>query len=524
MATATDSQSVEPGNAHEPRPDNQDRRGGITPASLFVVLLIGFVLVKVQFVFILVLVSLVLATTLDRPVTLLEKRFLIPRGLAILGLYLAFFGILILGGVLIAPSVREQVDIFITDAPLRLTDLRASWQSSGNGLLNGTGQQLLGNAIAALDNPPPPQQETAVNVLSSVVTGVVGLFATLVITFYYLMERSFIRSVILNEMSPRMRHRVARIWDDAEAKVGGWLRGQLTLCLIIGLAAAVGYGIIGVPFWPVLGLWAGITEIIPVLGPWLGGIPAVVLALTVSNELALITAAIAIGIQLSENWVLVPRVMRGAVGLTPLTVFIAITVGAAFYGIIGTLLAIPIAAFVQVIVTTFLDERRDSKQPRPRGAIPAWRWMRVSSRDSDPRDGNGTDGPVPVPGPSLASSATGSRPPHTSTFTSANTRGDRRPPPPASAQPASSSAPSSDHPSTATASGRPASASSQSASTMPRVAPGPGTPGGSRPAQGPRWTPEQLRRSAAPESSDSDIEHDDPPAPANRPAIGPGDQ
>ncbi len=524
MATATDSQSVEPGNAHEPRPDDQDRRGGITPVSLFVVLLIGFVLVKVQFVFILVLVSLVLATTLDRPVTLLEKRFLIPRGLAILGLYLAFFGILILGGVLIAPSVREQVDIFIADAPLRLTDLRASWQSSSNGLLNGTGQQLLGSAITALDNPPPPQQETAVNVLSSVVTGVVGLFATLVITFYYLMERSFIRSVILNEMSPRMRHRVARIWDDAEAKVGGWLRGQLTLCLIIGLAAAVGYGIIGVPFWPVLGLWAGITEIIPVLGPWLGGIPAVVLALTVSNELALITAAIAIGIQLSENWVLVPRVMRGAVGLTPLTVFIAITVGAAFYGIIGTLLAIPIAAFVQVIVTTFLDERRDSKQSRPRGAIPAWRWMRVSSRDGDPRDGNGTDGPAPVPGPSLATSTPGSQPSHAASFAPANARGDRRAPPPASPQPASASAPSSHRPTAATASGRPASPANRSTSTMSRPAPGPGIPGGSRPAQGPRWTPEQLRRSASPESSPSDIEHDDPPAPANRPAIGPGDR
>ncbi len=525
-ATATDAQGVEPGNAREPRPDNQDRRGGITPASLFIVLLVGFVLIKVQFILILILVSLVLATALERPVQLLEKRLMIPRGLAILTLYLSFFGLLILAGFLIAPSVREQVDIFIADAPLRLRELQVSWQQSSNGLLSGTGQELLGSAIVGLDNPPEPQQGTAVNVLSTSVSVIVGLFATLVITFYYLMERSFIRTLVLNEISPRMQQRVARIWDDAEAKVGGWLRGQLTLCLIIGVAAAIGYGIIGVPFWPVLGLWAAITEIIPVLGPWLGGIPAVVLALTVSFEMAALTVLVVVIIQTMENWVLVPRVMRGAVGLTPLTVFIAITAGAEFYGIIGTLLAIPIAAFVQVIVTTFLDERRDSKQPRLRGTIPAWRWMRVSSRDGDPRDGSGSDGLAPVAGPSLATSATGSRPPHASTFAPAGPRTDRRPGATTPTQSAPSSTPSSDLPPAATASGRPASMVTQSTSAPPRPASAPGgSPGDSgRPAQGPRWTPEQLRRSAAPEASQSDIEHDDPPAPANRPAIGPGDR
>ena len=513
----------------EIRPDNNDRRGGITPVSLFIVLLIGFMLIKVQLIVILILVSLVLATALERPVQLLEKRLMIPRGVAILALYLSFFGVLILFGFLIAPAVREQVGIFIDDAPQRLADLRATWQASSNGLLNGTGQELLGSAITALDNPPEPEQGTAVNVLSSAVGAIVGLFATLVITFYYLMERSFIRRVVLNEISPRMQHRVARIWDDAEAKVGGWLRGQLTLCLIIGVAATIGYGIIGVPFWPVLGLWAAITEIIPVLGPWLGGIPAVVLALTVSFEMAAVTALVVVIIQMMENWVLVPRVMKGAVGLTPLTVFIAITAGAEFYGIIGTLLAIPIAAFVQVIVTTFLDERRDSKQPRLRGTIPAWRWMRVSSRDGDPR-GGGTDVPAPASGATVTTSATASRPPNASTFAPASGRPERRVVPPAPLASAPPAYPPSRSSTASTATGATAAGSGPPQASRPSagsgaVPAGSGTPAsGTHPPAGPRWSPEQLRRSTAAEAGHADVEHDDPPTLGRPPAIGPGDR
>ena len=530
MATATPSDRTPTGNPEAVPPGAPERRGGLTPVSLFVVLLICFVLIKVQFVVILILVSLVLATTLERPVQLLERRLMLPRALAILLLYVAFFGVLILAGILVAPSVRDQVTIFADEAPKRLNELRASWQASGNGLLNGTGQDLLGRAAAALDNPPKPQQGAAIPVLTQAVGGIVGVFATLVITFYYLMERAFIRRVVLNEMSPRMRQRVSRIWDDAEAKVGGWLRGQLTLCLVIGAMSMIGYGIIGVPFWPVLGVWAGITEIIPVVGPWLGGIPAVVLALTQSTELALFTAIWAVVIQTSENWILVPRIMRGAVGLSPLTVFIAITAGAQFYGIVGTLLAIPIAAFVQVIVTQFLDERRDANQPaQPRGAIPAWRWMRGSSRDP------GGGGPPPEPPrPRLGPARNAAR----DTVNANATEAAGRAAPAATdgghgngARSGQADADRGRRP----ASGAPASPAPPARSQRPAPAPAPAAPMPAASAArssrtGPRWGPEQLRRpppTAAevvePDAATGGARADDAePRPAPPPAIGPG--
>jgi hypothetical protein len=189
-----------------------------------------------------------------------------------------------------------------------------------------------------------------------------------------------------------------------ENKVGGWMRGQLMLCLIIGTIATISYGIIGLSFWPLLGLWAGITEIIPIVGPWLGGIPAVIVALTQGWQTALIVGLIILGMQSLENWFLVPRVMRGAVGLTPLAVFLAILAGTQLMGIPGAVLAIPIAATIQVILTDWIDQRkiRRTSEAEP---VSGWRWMltRGVGRDTTPESSEGPDGKDVPPGRGLDS-------------------------------------------------------------------------------------------------------------------------
>jgi hypothetical protein len=124
-------------------------------------------------------------------------------------------------------------------------------------------------------------------------------------------------------------------------------------------------------------LWAGVTEIIPILGPWLGGVPAVIIALTQGWEKAFLVIGFVVLLQLTENAVLVPRVMRGAVGLTPLTVFIAILAGTEFAGIPGALLAIPISAIIQVMLSHYTEARREAKLAGL-SALPGWRWMRGS--------------------------------------------------------------------------------------------------------------------------------------------------
>jgi hypothetical protein len=143
------------------------------------------------------------------------------------------------------------------------------------------------------------------------------------------------------------------------------------------VTATIGYALIGVSFWPLLGLWAGVTEIIPILGPWLGGVPAVIIALTQGWQTAAVVVGFVVLLQLMENAILVPRVMRGAVGLTPLTVFIAILAGTEFAGVAGALLAIPVAAVIQVMLSHYTEARREAKLAGL-SALPGWRWMRGS--------------------------------------------------------------------------------------------------------------------------------------------------
>lgn len=367
---------AEPARPSSPGPD---RRPGLTPVTLFLTLLVAYVAIEIQLVLILLLMALVLATAIERPVQLLERRH-VPRPVGILAVYAAIVGSVTLLFVLATPVVGDEASRLREEMPGRLEALSEQWAASANPLLAGPGQDLIGQAANIIAEPeqidvPQVPGGAAVDVVTGVVGGVVGLLTVFVIAFYYLMEKRWLRRLVLDEITAEHQARVGRVWDNVEAKVGDWLRGQLLLCLVIGSLATVGYGVLGVPFWPLLGLWAGLTEIIPVVGPWLGGIPAVIVALTQSWNTTLLVIGFIVALQMLENTILVPRVMRGAVGLTPLTVFIAILAGTQFRGIVGALLAIPVAAAVQVVLTDYLDARRASQSGNG-SPLSGWRWMR----------------------------------------------------------------------------------------------------------------------------------------------------
>ena len=237
-----------------PQPAVSGWQIGLTPVTLLLVLIVGYLLIQIQFVLILVLLSLVFATVMQRPVNALERRH-VPRPLAILLMYIAIIGALTALFVLLSPAIREQAVAFRAQAPQSLADLRAAWLSSGNALLAGPGQQLLDRAITFISNPNQVQgmsvpQGAALGLLTGLGGSIVGLLTVLIISFYYLMEKSWIRQLVLLDWAPETRIRVSRLWDEVEQKVGDRLRGQLILCLIVGVTASTGYALIGVRFWP----------------------------------------------------------------------------------------------------------------------------------------------------------------------------------------------------------------------------------------------------------------------------------
>jgi predicted PurR-regulated permease PerM len=351
---------------NERRPEQRTRFPQLTPLKLLVVLLVFYLLVQVQIIVLLVILALLFATIIEKPLRRLESRG-VPRAAGILGIYVTILASLVILGVVFVPLITQETQVFGRQAPELIDQVSENWRESDNPILSGSGYRLLTRLSFQLENPPPPPGGVAIDAVGQIAAVGLGLVSMFVIGFYWLMEKRLIRELLLSQLDDNAQQRATRIWDDVEVKVGGWLRGQLLLCLIIGGAAGLIYYIMDVRFWFLLALLAGVMELIPILGPWVGAVPAVMVALLDSWEKALIVAIALAFLQLAENTILVPRIMKGTIGLSPLTVFVAVLAGGVYMGVLGALLAIPIAAGLQVVVGDLIRERQRQMQLSPAG-------------------------------------------------------------------------------------------------------------------------------------------------------------
>ena len=196
---------------------------------------------------------------------------------------------------------------------------------------SGQGEQLVAAGGAVL------------HTLFSVVT-------VFLLAFYWLTERASIKRALLRIVPPARAARVNATWLAVESKLGAWLRGQLVVMVALGTMAGAACAILGLPNPVLLGVLAGLAEIIPLVGPFLAFVPAILVALAVDPAKALLLVPIAIVIQQIEGNVLIPRIMSHSVGVSPLTVVLGILIGSSVYGPAGAFLAVPVAAAVQVIL------------------------------------------------------------------------------------------------------------------------------------------------------------------------------
>jgi predicted PurR-regulated permease PerM len=197
---------------------------------------------------------------------------------------------------------------------------------------------------------------TVLGAVINVAGGVFGVVTILILTFYMLVESDtiFRRFVRLFPMDQRLR--IATVSSDITVKVSAWLGGQLLLGAIIGTTATLGMWLLGMPYFFVLGFIAGIGELIPMVGPILSAIPALMVALTVSPSMALGVGVFFLIQQQFENHLLVPKLMERQVGVSAVTVVIALLIGGSLLGIVGALLAVPTAAVLQVILDELTND------------------------------------------------------------------------------------------------------------------------------------------------------------------------
>jgi predicted PurR-regulated permease PerM len=285
----------------------------------------------------------------EREFRQLTRRTL-PRWVAIVLLYLILsIAVAFVVTIVMRPFLR-QVQALWQELPRYFDMAQDALQRAG--LLSE--RWTSADVIAQLPNPGVAVAQVA-GALKGVF-GVVGMIVTvLILPAYLLLEADSLAANFLKLFPRDRRPQVARVMTTVTAKVGAWLSGQLLLSAIIGTSAAIGLWALGVPYFYVFAVLSAVGEMVPVIGPIVSSIPAVLVGFSVSVHTGAFVAIYFIVQQFLENHFIVPRVMQQQVGVSAVTVIVALLVGTELLGFAGALLAVPTAAIVQVLVKEYLE-------------------------------------------------------------------------------------------------------------------------------------------------------------------------
>lgn len=321
--------------------------------KILVVVLAVVFLYTIRDVLLIVFVALVLAAAIDPSITSLERRG-VPRAFGIAVIYIGLLAVLSLIFVLLVPLVTSQIQQLTVAFPQLYAKAFSLFQ-------NVKDQSVLNSIQQGLDSLNAASAQITKGFFSGLIGffgGIFSLIGVFVLTFYLTMEEKGMKRLAMDLAPAKYRPYLTQLFHRMEERLGAWLRGQLTLGLIIAVMTYIGLTLLGVKYALVLALLAGVTELVPIIGPLIGAVPAIIVALSQQPVLALWTALLYFGIQQLENHLIVPRVMSKATGLSPIIVIISLLVAAKISGITGIILAIPTV----IIITTFLEDFLEEKK------------------------------------------------------------------------------------------------------------------------------------------------------------------
>lgn len=349
------------GLSHEAlRPDDQPIeawRESWPPPSYWIkvgLVLIGavaalFVFGALRGILLVIVASFVLAIGLQPAIGWFERRGM-RRGL---GLALVLMSLLVVFGGLLAlalPQIVSQTADLASELPEMLERL-----VNDDGLVGRLATMIDVEQLTA-DGVADPS--TALSVVGSVAGFGFNFLTVLLVTPYFAMSMPGIRRWLVRLLRPRHRENFVRLVAESTDLMANFIVGNLIISLVAGTVAWVGLTLIGVPYALTLAAWVAITDLIPVLGALLGAAGVAVVAFTESPEAMVWSVLLLLSYQVVENFVIAPRVMNRAVDLNPATVIIAIMIGGSLAGLVGALLALPLAALIKVVLDEFVVQER----------------------------------------------------------------------------------------------------------------------------------------------------------------------
>lgn len=278
----------------------------------------------------------------------------IPRGLAVLMAFLCAALLLIVVGTFVFLPFVNEFDKFVVNLPIFIAKIQQITifihEQINTSDLPGNLPNLIEQAISSAASFSVDLASKIVNTVFSFATRVIELVVVPVLTFYFLRDWHILKDNFLGMFPGEQKNKVRAIVEEIAAVISGYIRGQFWVSVAVGLMVFSGIYLLGVEYPLVLGLLATITETIPIIGPIIGAVPAILLAYLASPTLAVKVLIFFVVVHQLENHIIVPNIMGHTIDLHPSTIIIVLLIGGQLLGIVGMMLAVPVAAILKVLI------------------------------------------------------------------------------------------------------------------------------------------------------------------------------
>jgi predicted PurR-regulated permease PerM len=325
------------------------------------VIALALALWKLKIVIALVFLGFIIAAAMRPSVEYLAERH-VPRPLGVAVHYLALAGAIAVLLWLAVPRAISQVNEAIGGVPTSQQELTQEAKHS-----TGIKHEFLVGLQKRLKKLPSAERvfHGAVTIGTKAVEALVGVFFVFATAAYWIFERE--RAIgFVSSLLPRRNRRVVRdTWELIDAKLGAYVRGSLLLIAFVATVLSLSFWAIGVPFWLLLGIFAGVVEIVPVIGPLVAGIAAVGVGLTESWQVALFAGIAVVVVRQFEDYVVIPRVMGHVTGLPPLLVLVSVTAVGLLFGAFYVLMATPFVALIATLIDVIVRNKNPAEEDVP---------------------------------------------------------------------------------------------------------------------------------------------------------------
>jgi predicted PurR-regulated permease PerM len=343
------------------------RKAAVAALVVVGVIVLALALWKLKLVIALLFAGFIISAAMRPGIEALQRRG-VPRSVGLTLHYAVFASLLALALWLAVPRALDQVTSAVNNLPQTRREIGAEAQQS-----SGIKQEFLQSLQRRLKELPSGGKvfSTAKTVGMTAFEVGIGIFFMFAVAGYWIFEREHAMKVV-TELLPRPKRKVVRdTWLLIDLKLGAYVRGMALIVLIVATTLSLLFWLIGLPYWLLIGCFAGVVEIIPVVGPIAAGALAIGVGLTESVHTAVLALAVVLGVRLTQDYLVNPRVMGSAVGMSPLVVLFSASAVVFLFGGFAVLLSVPLAAVVVTLVDVILRNKNPAEEETPTVLFPA---------------------------------------------------------------------------------------------------------------------------------------------------------